>query len=61
MLGWFEARARAGGQRNVWLCVSGFNDAAQAFYRAHGWETAAALPGLIQDGVDEVLMRKRLG
>lgn len=60
MLGWFEARARLAHQRNIWLCVSAFNVAAQRFYRAHGWQHAADLPDLIRDGCGEALMRKRL-
>ena len=60
LLGWFEAEARRGGKRQVWLCVTGVNADAQRFYRAHGWELAATLPGLIRDGDDELMMRKRL-
>jgi diamine N-acetyltransferase len=60
MLDWFEARARLAKQRNIWLCVSAFNTAAQKFYRAHGWEHAADLPDLIREGDGEFLMRKRL-
>jgi diamine N-acetyltransferase len=61
VLRWYEARAREGGLRNIWLCVSGFNDGAQRFYRAHGWEQTAVIPGMVVDGVDELLMRKVLG
>lgn len=60
LLGWFEAEARRGNRRNIWLCVTGVNDAAQRFYRAHGWDIAATLPDLIRDGDDEIMMRKRL-
>lgn len=60
MLDWFETRARASAQRNAWLCVSAFNPGARKFYAAHGWREAADLPGLIDDGVGEVLMRKVL-
>lgn len=60
VLSWFETEARRGGKRNIWLCVSGINDGAQRFYRAHGWEVAATLPDLIRDGDDEIMMRKRL-
>jgi diamine N-acetyltransferase len=60
MLNWFEARARLAKQRSIWLCVAGFNKNALRFYLAHGWEHAADLPDLIQDGVGELLLRKRL-
>jgi ribosomal protein S18 acetylase RimI-like enzyme len=59
VLAWLEAEAR-GRFRNLWLCVSGFNAGAQRFYRAHGFELVAALDGLVRDGDDELLMRKRL-
>lgn len=60
LLGWFEAEARRGNKRNIWLCVTGVNEGAKRFYRAHGWEVAANLPDLIRDGDDEIMMRKRL-
>lgn len=60
MLDWFEARARAGKQRNIWLCVAGFNTHAQRFYAAHGWHHLADLPDLIRDGIDEQMLRKRI-
>lgn len=60
VLRWFEAEARRGGKRNIWLCVTGINADAQRFYRTHGWEVAATLPDLIRDGDDEIMMRKRL-
>jgi ribosomal protein S18 acetylase RimI-like enzyme len=40
--------------------VSGFNVEAQSFYRAHGYERVATLDGLMRDGDDELLMRKRI-
>ena len=60
MLGAIEREARATQQRNLWLCVSHFNLGAQTFYTRAGFEQAALLPDLVRDGVDEVLMRKRL-
>jgi diamine N-acetyltransferase len=59
ILGWFEAEARDH-YRNLWLCVSAFNVAAYRFYRSHGFERVATLAGLLRDGDDELLMRKRL-
>jgi ribosomal protein S18 acetylase RimI-like enzyme len=60
VLDWVEARARGGRQRNLWLCVTAFNDDARAFYAARGWKQAAVLPDLVADHVAELLMRKRL-
>jgi ribosomal protein S18 acetylase RimI-like enzyme len=60
LLGWYEMRARSAGHRQAWLCVSGFNTDAQRFYRAHGWQKTALIPGLITTGEDELLMRKML-
>lgn len=60
LLAWFERQARQSSQRNMWLCVTGFNDKARAVYRADGWEQVALIPDLVATGVDEVLMRKRL-
>ena len=59
VLAWYEAEAR-GHFRNLWLCVSGFNTDAQRFYRAFGFECAATLDGLMREGDDELLMRKRI-
>ena len=36
------------------------NTNAQRFYRRHGYELTATLDGLMRDGDDELLMRKRL-
>jgi diamine N-acetyltransferase len=59
ILAWLEAEARPE-FRNVWLCVSGFNVDAQRFYAAHGYTEVATLDGLMREGDDELLMRKRL-
>ena len=56
---WFEAEARITA-RNAWMCVSAFNPGAQRLYRAHGFEPVATLDGLVREGDDELLMRKRL-
>jgi diamine N-acetyltransferase len=60
VLHWMEAEARRTGARNIWICAAGFNDGAQRLYHRFGFETVAALDDLIQDGVPELLMRKRL-
>ena len=59
ILSWFESEARSR-YRNLWLCVSAFNGDAYRFYRAHGFARVATLEGLLRDGDDELLMRKRL-
>lgn len=59
-LAWFETEAQ-GQFRNVWLCVSHYNEGAQRFYASHGYTVAATLDALVKDGFDEILMRKRLG
>jgi diamine N-acetyltransferase len=60
VLSWMEAEATLAGAPNLWICATGFNDGAQRLYRRYGFETVAALDDLIQDGVPELLMRKRL-
>lgn len=59
-LDWLEAEASAARARNCFLCVSAFNDRAIAFYKGAGYEQAGRLDGLVVDGEDELLMRKRL-
>ena len=59
LLGWFEHRASPT-SRWLWLCYSSFNTRAGAFYARHGFEEVVSLPDLIDDGRDEVLMRKRI-
>lgn len=61
ILAWLEAEAGAAGARNAWLCVSVINGRARTFYERHGYRHASTLDGLAADGMDEILMRKRLG
>jgi diamine N-acetyltransferase len=60
VLRWFEETARVSNARNIWLCVAGFNVDAQRLYRRHGFELVGMLPDLLQDGVDEIMMRKKV-
>ncbi len=60
VLAWFEAQARAGGERNLWVAASDFNPAAIGFYERHGFHRAAIFDDLIADGHSEILLRKRL-
>ena len=46
--------------RWAWLCYSRFNIRAGAFYARHGYQEVASLPDLLNDGMEEVLMRKRI-
>jgi len=60
ILGFIDRQARAARNRNVWVAASDFNAAAIRFYERHGFVRAAEIPGLLQDGRDEVLLRKRV-
>jgi diamine N-acetyltransferase len=60
VLQWFEVTARAGNARSIWLCVAEFNTDAQRLYGRHGFELVGMLPDLLCDGVDEMLMRKKI-
>lgn len=59
-LGYAEAEARRGAERNIWVAVSDFNRRARAFYERAGYEVAAELLDLVKEGRAEILMRKRL-
>lgn len=60
VLQWFEDNARAAGARNLWVAVSAFNSGAMRFYQQHGFQPAAELDNLLQDGISESLLRKNL-
>lgn len=60
VLAWFEGTARARGDRNLWVAASDFNVSALGFYEHHGFQRAARLDSLIEDGETEILMRKKL-
>lgn len=49
-----------GGQRQMFICASASNQGAQRLYLRHGFEQVGVLPDLVADGLDEVLLRKRL-
>ena len=46
---------------NVFICVSSFNDRAQAFYQRLGYEVVGPLRDFIVRGSDEILLRKTTG
>jgi ribosomal protein S18 acetylase RimI-like enzyme len=60
VLEWMEIQARMEEARQLWLCVSTFNDRAKSFYERFGFEPAAVLDKLASDRSDEIFMRKRL-
>ncbi|BAE52748.1 GNAT family N-acetyltransferase [Paramagnetospirillum magneticum] len=45
---------------NLWACVSDFNAPARAFYARHGFVEVTGLDGLVQAGMSEILLRRRL-
>jgi len=59
LLDWMAAEAPPNA-RHLWLCVTGSNARARAFYEREGFEHAARLADLVADGTDELLMRRRL-
>lgn len=59
LLDWVESEARPVAN-NVWVAASSFNERALAVYRRAGFEPVGVLEGLVVEGWDEVLLRKRL-
>lgn len=59
VLAWMEREAGPA-TRNLWLCVSHINERARVFYERQGFELAGILDGLAANGMDELLMRKRI-
>ena len=59
VLDWIEHEVRDTA-RNSWVCASAFNVRALSFYGKHGYQRVGVLDGLLRDGHDEVLMRKKL-
>src|SRR5262245_50479079 len=47
--------------RNLFVCVSDFNDRARRFYARHGYAHVGALPDLLVRGSAELLLRKTAG
>jgi ribosomal protein S18 acetylase RimI-like enzyme len=45
---------------NVFLCVSSFNERAAKLYEQSGYEKVGVIKNFIEDGFDEILMRKTL-
>lgn len=59
VLDWMASEAPAG-TRNLWLCVTTTNTPAQSFYRGQGFVEVGTVASLAVDGIDELLMRRRL-
>jgi GNAT superfamily N-acetyltransferase len=59
VLRWLEAQAEPA--RNLWVVVSAFNEGARRFYARHGFAEVGAVPGLVREGFDEILMRRVVG
>ena len=47
--------------KNLFVCVSDFNEGARRFYASHGYEVIGPLPDLLVRGRAEILMRKTKG
>lgn len=47
--------------KNLFACVSDFNDRARAFYRDNGYREVGPLPDLLLPGSSEILIRKTTG
>ena len=47
--------------RNLFVCVSDFNEGARRFYARHGYREIGAMPGLLVPGSSELLLRKTTG
>jgi len=45
--------------KNLWATVSAFHEPARHFYAKAGFEEVCALPGIVQEGEDELLLRWR--
>ncbi len=60
VLRWLEGEAAAAGGRHVWIMVADGSSGASRFYECHGYETTAAVPDVVKDGMTELLLRKRV-
>jgi ribosomal protein S18 acetylase RimI-like enzyme len=47
--------------KNIFACVSDFNEEARAFYRRHGYDEVGPMPNLLVVGAAEILLRKTAG
>jgi [ribosomal protein S18]-alanine N-acetyltransferase len=47
--------------KNLFACVSDFNESARAFYKKHGYQEIGPMPNFLIPGSAEVLLRKTAG
>lgn len=47
--------------KNLFACVSDFNESARAFYRKHGYQEIGPMPNFLIPGSAELLLRKTAG
>ena len=59
ILAWMEEEVRSHA-RSLWVCASDFNADAIRLYERQGFHRVVMIEDLVQDGRDEILMRKRL-
>ena len=59
-LTWLAAEAKSSGARNVFVCASDFNAGAIAFYERNGFARVGDLDDLVQPGMTEVLLRRKV-
>ncbi|MFW2391900.1 MAG: GNAT family N-acetyltransferase [Methyloceanibacter sp.] len=60
VLNWLAQEASRLEARNLWVCASRGNASALRFYQRHGFEETAALPDLVADGFEDILLRRTL-
>jgi ribosomal-protein-alanine N-acetyltransferase len=47
--------------KNLFACVSDFNEPARAFYKKHGYQAIGPMPNFLIPGSAEILLRKTSG
>jgi GNAT superfamily N-acetyltransferase len=52
-------RCKAEAGKNLWATVSGFHHPARRFYARAGFDELCALPGIVAEDKDEILLRWR--
>lgn len=60
VLRWLEDTAVKCEDRNLWVAASEFNARALSFYEGHGFMRVATIDDLVRDGINEILLRKKL-
>ena len=54
-------RCKSESGKNLWATVSAFHQPARRFYAQAGFREVCALPGIVAEGEDEILLRWRPG